>query len=179
MSAMFRFPATAVIPADTAADFEEALPLLYAYAEWLQSVLGLPPAERQPDLRREFSDPASMYAPPRGRMLLARVGSLVRGLVCVRVDDAGAAELKRMYVAPEARGLGLGEALLRDAVDAARRLGAHRLWLETSSILMPSAFRLYEAAGFAHGPAYQFTDQPGALTMSLDLRAAQVLQRGA
>ena len=151
MSAMFSYPATAVVPADTAADFEEALPLLYAYAEWLQSVIGLPPAERQPDLRREFSDPASMYSPPRGRMLLARVGSLVRGVICVRVDESGVAELKRMYVAPEARGLGLGEVLLRDAVHAARRLGAHRIWLETSSTLMPSAFRLYKAAGFAPG----------------------------
>ena len=172
MSAMFSYPATAVVPADTAADFEEALPLLYAYAEWLQSVIGLPPAERQPDLRREFSDPASMYSPPRGRMLLGRVGSLVRGVVCVRVDETGVAELKRMYVAPEARGLGLGEVLLRDAVHAARRLGARRIWLETSSTLMPSAFRLYEAAGFAPGPPYQFVDQPGALTMSLELRAA-------
>jgi GNAT superfamily N-acetyltransferase len=170
--AQFGHPATAVVPAETPADYEEALPLLYEYAAWLQSVIGLPPAERQPDLRREFSDPASMYAPPRGRMLLARVGSLVRGLVCVRLDDGGAAELKRMYVAPEARGLQLGEDLLLAAVDAARRLGARRIWLETSSVLMPSAFRLYEAAGFAPGPAYQFVDQPGALTMSLELRAA-------
>ena len=106
MSAMSSYPATAVVPADTAADFEEALPLLYAYAEWLQSVIGLPPAERQPDLRREFSDPASMYAPPRGRMLLGRVGSLVRGVVCVRVDETGVAELKRLYVDPAARGVG-------------------------------------------------------------------------
>ena len=172
MPAQFGYPATAVVPAESAADYEEALPLLAEYAVWLQSVIGLPPAERQPDIRRELSDPASMYSPPRGRMLLARVGSLVRGMACVRVDAAGVAELKRMYVAPEARGLGLGEALVADAVEAARRLGAHRIWLETSSALMPSAYRLYEAFGFAPGPAHLFVDQPGALTMSLELRAA-------
>ena len=37
---------------------------------------------------------------------------------------------------------------------------------------MPSAYRLYEAFGFAPGPAHLFVDQPGALTMSLELRAA-------
>jgi carbonic anhydrase len=172
MSVTLPRPFTAISPAAAPADFDAALPLLYAYAEWLQAQIGLPPAERQSDLVREFSDPASTYSPPAGRLLLARVDGAPRGMVCVRVDCAGVAELKRMYVAPEARGLGLGDRLLRAAVAAARELGAHRLWLETSSTLMRSAFRLYEAAGFQPGPAYQFVDQPGALTMSLELRAA-------
>ena len=169
MSAMFSYPVTAVVPADTAADFDEALPLLHAYAEWLQSVIGLPPAERQPDLRREFSDPASMYSPPRGRMLLGRVGSLVRGVVCVRVDETGVAELKRMYVTPAARGLGAGRALLDAAVTTASGLGFRVLQLQTRPADMAVEHRLYRERGFLEIDGYADLGIEGVCSLALAL----------
>ena len=61
-----------------------------------------------------------------------------------------------MYVAPAARGLGLGADLLHGALVSARSLGARRIWLETSRRFMGRAVALYEAAGFVPGPAYEF-----------------------
>jgi GNAT superfamily N-acetyltransferase len=71
------------------------------------------------------------------------------GSVAIRLlDDAKAAELKRMYLQPEHRGRGLGRALLSHAIDWAKDRGCHSIVLDTS-IGMTAAQRLYESVGFA------------------------------
>ena len=62
-------------------------------------------------------------------------------------------ELKRMYVAPDSRGQGVGRALLERLEDEARKLGLDRLVLETGNRL-PGALALYARAGFTGIPAY-------------------------
>jgi GNAT superfamily N-acetyltransferase len=62
-------------------------------------------------------------------------------------------ELKRMYVARELRGKGIGRALLDRLESEARLLGLDRLVLETG-IRSPQALALYRAAGFTAIPAY-------------------------
>ena len=56
-------------------------------------------------------------------------------------------ELRKMYLRPEARGRGLGRAMLERCLDAARKLGYKRLYLETRQT-MRQARRLYERNGF-------------------------------
>jgi putative acetyltransferase len=56
-------------------------------------------------------------------------------------------ELRKMYLAPEARGQGLGKRLLTQAIDEARRLGFRRIELDTASRL-EVAIRLYRSFGF-------------------------------
>jgi putative acetyltransferase len=64
------------------------------------------------------------------------------------VDKDGAwGEVKRMYVAPAARGRRIGKALLEALESHARRLGVNRLRLETGN-RQPEALGLYRAAGF-------------------------------
>lgn len=69
------------------------------------------------------------------------------GCGAVHLISPDEAELKRMYVADAARGMGVGRALLVALEDAARELGAKRLVLETG-VRQPEAIGLYESAGF-------------------------------
>ena len=65
----------------------------------------------------------------------------------VRVIGAGIAEIKRMYVAPQARGRGLGRTLLRRSSGAAVELGCDRARLDTAATLT-EAVGLYGSAGY-------------------------------
>jgi ribosomal protein S18 acetylase RimI-like enzyme len=69
-------------------------------------------------------------------------------------------ELRLLAVAPEARGLGAGEALVAECVRRARAAGAAELGLHTSAS-MRSAVRLYERLGFVRAPERDF-HPPGA-----------------
>ena len=71
----------------------------------------------------------------------------------VRELGENVAEVKRMYVAPEFRGGGIGRRLLQRLEDEARELGAHRLVLETG-VRQAAALSLYERHGFNRIPLY-------------------------
>lgn len=93
------------------------------------------------------------------------------GLFLVGFDDSGralcsggvkrlsgqACEIKRMYVVPEARRLGLGSALLEALEDAARELGYTVARLDTGS-RQPHAERMYRRAGYE--PIGNFNGNP-------------------
>lgn len=86
-------------------------------------------------------------APGVGAFVVAYAGDAPVGCGAVRGLDANTAELKRMYVVPEARRLGVGRALLAALEERARALGRTRLVLETG-VRQPEALALYRRAGF-------------------------------
>jgi GNAT superfamily N-acetyltransferase len=96
---------------------------------------------------------ANMFEPPDGVFLVTRIdGSAVAcGGLC-RFDTARA-ELKRMYVQPESRGMGLGRFLLEALEREARRLGYAGIVLETGD-KQPEALGLYVSAGYRPIPCY-------------------------
>ena len=71
----------------------------------------------------------------------------------MRLISPDEAEVKRMYVANVARGMGVGRALLRALEGEARELGARRLVLETG-VRQPEAIGLYESAGLERIEAF-------------------------
>ena len=88
------------------------------------------------------------FAPPRGTFLVgfADDGAPVCAGGVKRLDD-DAAEIKRMYVVPAARGRGLARVLLAALEDAALDLGYTTVRLDTGA-LQPHAQALYESAGY-------------------------------
>jgi GNAT superfamily N-acetyltransferase len=75
------------------------------------------------------------------------------GCGAVRIIEPGVAEFKRMYVAPAARGQGVGRRIVEALEQESRRLGAHRIVLETGP-RQPEAIALYSRAGFTEIPLY-------------------------
>lgn len=99
------------------------------------------------------ADPAEL-SPPRGAFLVVRDddGAAI-GCGGVKLLDADTAEIKRMWLAPAARGRGLGRRLLEALEEAARGLGATEGRLDTNATL-ESALALYERAGWQRVAPY-------------------------
>ncbi len=76
--------------------------------------------------------------------------------------------MKRLYVSPDARGLGLGRALVLRILDEARRLGYRSIRLDTLP-QMGDAQALYAGLGFRDIEPYYDTPIPGTRFMEMDL----------
>jgi ribosomal protein S18 acetylase RimI-like enzyme len=94
------------------------------------------------------------YARPEGRLLLAKVGEDVAGVVALRPLGGGICEMKRLYVRPGFRGLRLGEALIDRVIAEGRRAGYRAMRLDTMPGKMTAATALYRGRGFRPIAAY-------------------------
>lgn len=95
--------------------------------------------------------------PPAGVLLIAWLRHDPVGCGALKFHADAPAELKRMWVAPSARGLGLGRRLLHELETYAREAGVTTLHLETNRALV-EAIALYRNAGYTEVPA--FNDEP-------------------
>jgi GNAT superfamily N-acetyltransferase len=96
--------------------------------------------------------PEELSPPSGGFVALLEDGRPVAGGGLKRLDER-TCEIKRMYVVPDARGRGLGGALLDALEDLARDLGYSVARLDTGPS-QPSAQRLYERSGYVTVPDY-------------------------
>ena len=117
---------------------------------------------------RELAALPGDYAPPRGRLWLARAAGEPAGCAALRPLAPGAAEMKRMYVRPAFRGTGLGRELATLVIATARALGYRTLKLDTLPQLT-AAIALYGKLGFVDTPKYNDNPVAGVRFMSLDL----------
>ena len=104
-------------------------------------------------IRAEASD----LTLPTGLLLVARLHGRPIGCGAVKLHGRHPAEVKRMWVSPEARGLGIGRRLLSELEREASQHGAHRTRLETNRAL-PEAISLYRSSGYLEVPP--FNDEP-------------------
>lgn len=111
------------------------------------------------------------YAPPAGGLLIARAGGETAGCVALRRLEAGVCEMKRLYIRPAFRGLGIGRALAVAVMAEAARLGYRRMRLDTIAT-MTAAVSLYESLGFSEIPAYYHNPIEGARYHQCDLEGA-------
>lgn len=112
------------------------------------------------------------YVPPRGALLVARVGPDVAGCVALRPlpgREGHEGEMKRLYVRPAYRAFGLGQRLVDAVIERARLAGHARLRLDTLAT-MEAAQALYRRMGFVETPPYNDTHLPGTRFFCLELR---------
>ena len=109
------------------------------------------------DPSRSISASAHELTPPAGALLLARLHGRPIGCGALKFHGREPAELKRMWISPEVRGLGLGRRLLAELERLAREKGVRTLRLETNGSLT-EAIALYRSTGYREVPA--FNDEP-------------------
>jgi DNA-binding MarR family transcriptional regulator/GNAT superfamily N-acetyltransferase len=109
------------------------------------------------DPEQSISASAEELTEPAGLLLVAWLHGEPVGCGALKLHKRAPAELKRMWVAPAARGLGLGRRILQELEAHARARGAARVRLETNGTLT-EATSLYRSAGYAEVEA--FNDEP-------------------
>ncbi|HET6982797.1 MAG TPA: GNAT family N-acetyltransferase [Myxococcaceae bacterium] len=134
-------------------DSPEAGALLEAYFLELRDRL----APSSVDVVRRWPED---FRGPRGAVVLARADGRAVGCAGLRPLGEGVVELKHFFLAREARGRGLGRAMLAGVEEVARERGARRILLDTAAPLIEAA-ALYRSAGYADIP--RFNDNPVAV----------------
>lgn len=96
-------------------------------------------------IQSDMSDPLK-FQPPNGRFYLALLHGQTAGVGCLRQLEEKVAEIQRMYVPPQFRGLGIGRAIANHLIQDARSLGYRQLKLESLEFL-EAAHALYRSLG--------------------------------
>lgn len=118
---------------------------------------------------RELSDFPASYLPPAGALIVAARDEHLAGSVAMRRLDDEVCEMKRLYVRPDFRGLGVGRELAVAIIESAKGMGYRHMRLDTLPG-MEDAQRLYRALGFQDIAAYYENPIPGTRYLELDLR---------
>lgn len=146
--------------AEPGADDDEVVRLMGAYLSWAHERLA-----RELDVHDPPADPAEIrehlddYRPPKGRLLLAECDGVAAGVGALRMLDADAAEVKRMYVDPRWRDRHVGSAILDRLLEDAKQREARIVRLDTCRF-MTAAHGLYRSRGFLERPPYEGTEIP-------------------
>jgi GNAT superfamily N-acetyltransferase len=153
----------AIVPARSATELISAAALFRAYAAAL-------PIDLAPQgFSQELESLPGAYGPPGGELLLAKRGDHVLGCIALKVlEPPRVAEIKRLFVRPQARKMGVGQALVAAVIATARQLGYGEIKLDTLPG-MESAIALYKRNGFAPIPPYGSHPYPGLVTLGLTL----------
>jgi ribosomal protein S18 acetylase RimI-like enzyme len=109
------------------------------------------------DPDRSISAADEELTPPAGLLLVATLHGEPIGCGALKFHDGQPTELKRMWIAPQARGMGLGRRLLAELEDHAVAAGSQLIRLETNRTLR-EAIALYQSAGYREVAA--FNDEP-------------------
>ena len=108
------------------------------------------------------------YGPPSGTFLLARQnGEFVACGAFRRFSDSDC-EMKRLYVRPAGRNLGIGRRLAQALIAEGKSLGYQRMLLDTLPT-MQSAQALYKSLGFVATEPYRFNPIEGSAYLKLEL----------
>ena len=131
-----------IVQVKTEADIEDARAIFREYEQWLGLSLCFQSFEE------ELASLPGFYAPPDGRLYLARIDGETVGCIGIRKLEDGICEMKRLYLRESARGKGVGLTLIEKVIADAREIGYAKMRLDTYPPKMGKAVRLYESHGF-------------------------------
>lgn len=144
--------------ASTAEEYQAAVGLFNEYIASLDFDLDFQHVDH------ELTILPTMYGPPTGRLFLVRAeGTFVGCAALRRIENDTTCELKRMYLQPACRGLGIGKAIMEKSIACARGLGYITMKLDTIGYKMPWAVKLYESYGFRETTPYNHNPHEGVL----------------
>jgi putative acetyltransferase len=153
------------IQAETPSQIEDARRLFIEYSEQLGLDLCFQ------NFEKELSELPGSYAPPEGRLFLAVFDGKIAGCIGLRkINDDRTCEMKRLYVRPEFRGLGIGRTMASKLIEEARIIGYERMRLDTLPAQMSEAIKMYRAFGFREIKPYYHNPVKGAMFMELTLK---------
>jgi len=148
-----------IFSARTLEDVEDARAIFREYEQWLGMSLCFQSFEE------ELADLPGKYAPPSGRLYLARIDGETVGCIALRQIEEGICEMKRLFLRDSARGKGVGVSLIEKVISDAIEIGYKKMRLDTYPPKMGKAVSLYEAQGFYEIPPYYHNPHDGVLFM--------------
>jgi GNAT superfamily N-acetyltransferase len=151
-----------LLQATTPREWDEAQRLVREYAASLNVDLSFQ------NFDHELQHFTTEYAPPTGAFILAEDAGHYAACIGLRQFAEGIGEIKRLYVMPAARGLGLGRLLVERIIVVAREVGYGSLLLDTLPF-MKEAQSLYVALGFKPTAPYRYNPVAGSAFLRLDL----------
>lgn len=108
------------------------------------------------------------YGAPQGRLYLALADKKVVGCIALRKLEDDSCEMKRLYVRPEYQSRGIGRLLTEQILEDARKIGYHRILLDTFPFL-DRAVAMYEHMGFRRISRYNDSPMDSTIYMALEL----------
>ena len=142
------------------ADDEAVTQLFVEYLTWahpkLRDEYGI---EDPPTSPEKIAETLVGFRRPSGVLLIAERDRQAVGVGALRRHSATIAEVKRMFVRPQARSLHVGSSILDRLLEDARALDARVVRLDTVRF-MTEAQRLYRSRGFLERPPYEGTEIP-------------------
>lgn len=116
----------------------------------------------------ELAHLGEKYGAPQGRLYLVRAEGRPAGCVAMKGLDQHRCEMKRLYIRPAYRGLGLARRLVELLLEDAREEGYEAMVLDTFPFLR-EAIALYRSMGFYEIPAYCYSPIEGTVCMQKDV----------
>jgi len=153
--------------ATTPTDIEQTRELFREYEAGLEISLCFQ------NFAEELANLPGDYAPPQGRLLLAREFDQLMGCIALRPVGPATCEMKRLFVRPEYRARGLGRVLVEAIIEEARKIGYTHMRLDTLPGRMDRAIELYRSMGFVEIEPYYNSPVDSTKFMELDLRTTK------
>ena len=120
------------------------------------------------NFREEIDSLPGQYASPTGRLLIAMYKDMPAGCIALRKLSRSICEMKRLYVRPQFRGLGIGRTLTEAIIEEAKQIGYTRIRLDTVPSMV-KARALYVSLGFKEINPYRYNPIEGSQFMELAL----------